>query len=93
MNCSFAVKCENGSPNRIRTYDPTVNSRLLYHWATEEYTLPEGEPAYIIEKDPFVKKIFKKRFITWNSLTIEDVSFIPDELFDKEIRKDIMIGF
>lgn len=27
----------NGSPNRIRTYDPTVNSRLLYHWATEEY--------------------------------------------------------
>lgn len=27
----------NGSPGRIRTYDLAVNSRLLHHWATEEY--------------------------------------------------------
>lgn len=24
------------SPSRIRTYDQSVNSRPLYHWATEE---------------------------------------------------------
>ena len=25
------------SPSRARTYDPSVNSRLLYHWAIEDY--------------------------------------------------------
>ena len=28
----------NGSTGRIRTYDRSVNSRLLYHWATVEYS-------------------------------------------------------
>ena len=27
-----------GSLDWIRTSDPTINSRLLYHWATKEYT-------------------------------------------------------
>jgi hypothetical protein len=27
----------NGSPDWIRTSDQTINSRLLYRWATEEY--------------------------------------------------------
>ena len=26
-----------GSPGRVWTYDPPVNSRMLYRWATEEY--------------------------------------------------------
>ena len=36
-----------GSPGRARTYNPSVNSRMLCHWATEEYgirrrpTLPD----------------------------------------------------
>ena len=29
-------KIKNGSAGRIRTYDRSVNSRLLYHWATAE---------------------------------------------------------
>ena len=31
------VLFKNGSPDWIRTSDQTVNSRLLYRWATEEY--------------------------------------------------------
>ena len=27
----------NGSPNRARTCNPPVNSRMLYHWAIEDY--------------------------------------------------------
>ena len=27
----------DGSPGRARTYNPSVNSRMLCHWATEEY--------------------------------------------------------
>ena len=32
MNPSYS-----GSSSRARTYDPSVNSRMLYHWAIEEY--------------------------------------------------------
>ena len=28
-----------GSPGRARTYNPSVNSRMLCHWATEEYRI------------------------------------------------------
>ena len=27
----------SSSPSRARTYNPSVNSRMLYHWAIEEY--------------------------------------------------------
>ncbi len=30
-----------GSPNWIRTNDQTINSRLLYRWATGEYFIPK----------------------------------------------------
>ena len=34
------------SPTKIRTWDPTVNSRLLYHWAIKEFVGKTGlEPA------------------------------------------------
>ena len=36
-----------GSPCRVWTYDPPVNSRMLYRWANEEYnaatTYPPGQ--------------------------------------------------
>ena len=34
------AKILTGSPDWIRTSDLTVNSRLLYRWATEEHTVP-----------------------------------------------------
>ena len=38
---------KDGSPCRIWTYDPPVNSRMLYRWANEEYnaatTYPPGQ--------------------------------------------------
>ena len=30
---------KSSSPSRARTYNPSVNSRVLYHWAIEEYHL------------------------------------------------------
>ena len=37
----------DGSPSRVWTYDPPVNSRMLYRWANEEYnaatTYPPGQ--------------------------------------------------
>ena len=36
------LEYDDGSPNRIRTYDLPVNSRLLYRWAIgEDIWLPE----------------------------------------------------
>ena len=40
----FPVLCtcflmQKSSPSRARTYNPSVNSRVLYHWAIEEYLL------------------------------------------------------
>ena len=31
------ININKSSPSRIRTYDPPVNSRLLYRWAIEDY--------------------------------------------------------
>ncbi len=36
-----------GSEGRIRTYDRSVNSRLLYHWATSEYEFIIGPTNFI----------------------------------------------
>ena len=38
----FPVLCtcflmQKSSPSRARTYNPSVNSRVLYHWAIEDY--------------------------------------------------------
>ena len=35
-NYQFEFRMNQISPSRIRTYDQSVNSRPLYHWATEE---------------------------------------------------------
>ena len=32
----------SNSPSRARTYNPPVNSRMLYHWAIEENSSAEG---------------------------------------------------
>ena len=29
---------QKSSPSRARTYNPSVNSRVLYHWAIEDYS-------------------------------------------------------
>ena len=39
----FPVLCtcflmQKSSPSRARTYNPSVNSRVLYHWAIEDYS-------------------------------------------------------
>ena len=34
------------SPSRARTYDPPVNSRLLYHWAIEDYSWFRQPPTF-----------------------------------------------
>ena len=36
---------KNGSEGRTRTYDRSVNSRLLYHWATSEYYYAQRRPT------------------------------------------------
>ena len=35
-NCHYAILPKNGSRGRARTYNISVNSRMLYHWATLE---------------------------------------------------------
>ena len=37
------------SPSRARTYNPTVNSRVLYHWAIEDYFLGLWNPQNWIQ--------------------------------------------
>ena len=39
----------NGSGGRARTYDQSVNSRLLYHWATPEQSVATLEAEAGIE--------------------------------------------
>ena len=38
-NKILKININFGSPGRARTSDRSVNSRLLYHWATEEHNL------------------------------------------------------
>ena len=42
---SRQMSCFFGSPGRARTYNNSVNSRVLCHWATEEYRLLEQHPS------------------------------------------------
>lgn len=60
LKCARELWLSYGSPNRIRTYDPTVNSRLLYHWATEEYTFPKRKARVYYRKSKECQKNFKK---------------------------------
>lgn len=50
---------KNGSPDWIRTSDQTINSRLLYRWATEEYIYFK-----VSEKDFIIILIKVKYFLT-----------------------------
>ncbi len=36
VNYTFTQVNISGSPSRIRTYNPAVNSRMLYRWAIED---------------------------------------------------------
>ena len=37
--CTAPDSASPNSPSRARTYNPTVNSRVLYHWAIEENSI------------------------------------------------------
>ena len=49
------IHCLINSPSRARTYNPTVNSRVLYHWAIEDY---------IIFLNKYIDKILHMKMIS-----------------------------
>ena len=45
----------HNSPSRARTYNNSVNSRVLYHWAIEEYILIYSESIWFIPSKPNIE--------------------------------------
>ena len=67
MSTGFSLSYFLNSPSRARTYNNSVNSRVLYHWAIEDYSVSKGmHPQNHIQYNIFFKTFQPENHLTWS---------------------------